>query len=255
MTYGESLKKLWTDKYKIHSFDVNTKGHAGIPSICRFMQETAYNHAEHLGVGYSFLKTINLVWILSSQKVRMQRFPVWGEEITIQTWPSSKDRLFYYRDFRILDSNQTQIGIASTRWLLLDSGSKRPQRPDSHFEFEIKHDEKVFEDGFEKIDIPDECDFKKPKLVEYSDTDIYEHVNNTKYIEYLIDSIPAEYRESGELSEIQIDYVNETLEGEGLTIENTMIDDNIYLHHILLDRKRKTVCRAKTMWTQSEKFS
>jgi hypothetical protein len=66
---------LWIDEYKIHSYEADIKGHATIPFLCQFMQESAWNHAEHLGVGFSHLIEKNSAWVLSRQLIAIDLFP------------------------------------------------------------------------------------------------------------------------------------------------------------------------------------
>lgn len=51
----DDKKMVWTDEYKVHSYDAGRNGYATMPVLCNFMQETAWNHAEHLNVGFSHL--------------------------------------------------------------------------------------------------------------------------------------------------------------------------------------------------------
>ena len=63
MTNMQDLQQLWTDEYYIHSYDIDAKGQASLPVLCKFMQESAWKHAENLKAGFSHLAEQNLVWV------------------------------------------------------------------------------------------------------------------------------------------------------------------------------------------------
>ena len=51
---------IWEEHATIRSYDVDAARNATIESLLRYFQEAAWNHAEHLGVGYSHLRRQNL---------------------------------------------------------------------------------------------------------------------------------------------------------------------------------------------------
>ena len=119
------------DEYTIRSYEADAQGNATMPLLCRFMQESASNHAEHLGFGISWLAENNFAWFLTRQLVVMDTYPKLGETIQVRTWPKGRDRLLWYRDYKILDSDDTVIGRAATAWLVIDLDRRRPKRADA----------------------------------------------------------------------------------------------------------------------------
>ena len=101
-----TYKKNWVDTYQIHSYEADVSARATVSSILQFMQESAWHHAENLGVGFSQLFKDGLIWVLSQQLIHIEQFPKWGETVTVQTWPSGRDRLAYIRDFKMLNQNE-----------------------------------------------------------------------------------------------------------------------------------------------------
>jgi len=245
-------QKIWTDEFKIFSFNVNREGKADIPMLCRYMQETAHNHADNLGVGYAFLKGKNLVWVLRGQRVRVERFPGWGDRIKIQTWPSGKDKLYYYRDFRFLSEDGERLGFATTKWMVVEVGSRRPQRSDSHFDFELWHNERVYGEEFIKPESISQPEFRDSIEVRWSDIDIYQHVNNAVYIEYIIEAQRRRFNHQQDLKEIKIEYAAEAVYGDRISLEGQRISDFRCLYRLTRERDSKTICTAETVWAMRE---
>src|SRR6266404_2033681 len=95
---------LWSENFKIHSYEVDFKKQATLESLCRHFQEAAWSHAEELGVGYQRLQAANRIWVLSRLLVKVERPPRWGETVLIHTWPRAARSAFAMRDFEMFDS-------------------------------------------------------------------------------------------------------------------------------------------------------
>ena len=102
-------KPEWQTEHTICSYDVDPHQTARLPALCRFMQEAAYLHAGHLGLGHSFLLAKGLAWVLARQRIQINRLPTWGKSVRIRTWPSGRDRLFFYRDFEMVDGDALRL--------------------------------------------------------------------------------------------------------------------------------------------------
>ena len=176
------MANIFTKEFTIASCDLNTKGHARLTSMANFFQEVAYYHASELGLGYHEMKTRKTTWVLSRMRIHMKRYPVWNEQIKLETWPSGAERLFALRDFRVLDSKGEIIGMASTAWLIMDIDTHRLIRPKEMMEqFKmIVHDVQMFDRPLDKIAAPGECRLMKEHEVVFSDLDIVGHVNNAQ---------------------------------------------------------------------------
>ena len=124
----QEQQTFWKEKYKIFFYDVDVKGETRVQTLCRFMQEAAWNHAESMGAGFTYFIKKNLIWILSRQLIEISKLPRWGETVILHTWMAGKDKLFFYRDFQIFDSYKNSIASATTVWFVVDLEKRRPQR-------------------------------------------------------------------------------------------------------------------------------
>ena len=84
---------IWSDSHIINSFEVDPSNRATVQTLAKLMQESAWNHANALKMGYSHLLEKSLVWILSRLKIRIHDFPAWGESIQVRTWAVGAYRL------------------------------------------------------------------------------------------------------------------------------------------------------------------
>jgi medium-chain acyl-[acyl-carrier-protein] hydrolase len=247
-TQMTSANNVWADEYKIHSYEVDTKGQATIPFLCQFMQESAWNHAEHLGVGFSHLIEKNSAWVLSRQLIAIDLFPKWGDTITIQTWPTGRERLYWYRDFQILNEDDNPIGRATTAWLVIDLTRRRPQRADA-IQLTLPDDiERLFRRRPEKIAPLNSRGLRNTIHVGYRELDVNDHVNNVKYIEWILDTFDLAFHKSHNLQEIEINYLSEATYGDEVSVIDETVNRLTFLHSLERNGDKTELCRARTRW-------
>ena len=240
------MGSVYQKEFTISSYDLNPGKQARLTSMANFFQEMAYYHATQLGYGYEAMKEQDTMWVLSRMKIRMDRYPEWDERIVIKTWPSGIDKLHALRNFCVSDEAGEEIGKATTYWLIIDIGSRRPIRPNADMKFSrIIHDEQVFDTPLVKIEFPGEPELLYHRRVQYSDLDIIGHVNNVKYVEWCIDVAMREQGANNEIRELEINFMQEALLGDEIQISGNM--DQTGNSFFVADRKEdgREVFRAR----------
>ena len=96
-------------------------------SVCNWLQEAASLNAEALSFSKSNFEASgeNISWVLTHLKVRMSRFPKWGETVSILTFPRGGRKIVAYRDFILYGEDGGEIGHASSEWMLIDLASRK----------------------------------------------------------------------------------------------------------------------------------
>jgi len=248
MAKDGSVILAWKDDYTIHSYEVDPKGCVTLPMLCQFMQESAWQHAQHLGVGYSHLMEKNLLWVLSRQLISINSFPQWGDTIRVETWPTGNDRLLCYRDFRLLNERHQVFGVATTAWFVIDAIKRRPQRTDSYFAIAIEDAEHVFSRKPAKIAPLKSRDRLRHISVGYKDLDINGHVNNVRYVEWILEGFPFEFQKHHRVEEMEISYLLEARCDDTITICCERKNAFSFLHTLIRANDGAELCRAKTKW-------
>jgi acyl-ACP thioesterase len=245
------MKKSWEDEYIIPFCEVDTKKEVFLPTLWNLMQETAWHHADHLKVGYSDLAEQKYFWVLSRLSIQMDEYPGWGEKIKVRTWLTGIGRLFALRHFSIANSKGDTLGTAKSAWLVLDLKSRRPQRIEPVF----KHLLHLFDDlpsaeEPEKLPAPVQSKMEKSYTVRYSDIDMHHHVNNTKYIEWILDSYPFEMHRKYHIYTFEINFLAESSHGAEISIHSESSGDSSPTFHHSVFRKGddRELCRARIIW-------
>lgn len=212
------MKSSISREFIISSYDLNPRGQARLTTMANFFQEMAYHHANQLGFGFEDMNRRQNMWVLSRMKIRMDQYPVWDDRVSVETWHKGMDRIFGLRDFRVKDEKGKVLGIASSAWLILDSQTRRPVRPDSDVLHEGRGEESVFADHLDKIRLPEQINEISRREVQYSDLDIVGHVNNVKYMEWCIDALTSAVLLEREIRELEINFIHEAMLGDQIAI-------------------------------------
>ncbi len=243
-----SYQPVWQERYQIHSYEVDVTGQAMMPFLCRFMQESAWHHAEHLGVGFDHLAAQNRAWVLARQRVVVETYPRWGDTITVLTWPTGKGRLFWQRDFIITNEGNEKLAQATTSWFIIDLTARKPQRADSIELERPAHTERVFATEPGKIEPLSNGIPHHSLKVGYSDVDVNQHVNNVKYIEWFLDAFDLEFHVTHHLCELDINYLAEATYNDKLVVIQQTGHPLTFWHSLTRPADQAELCRAKTMW-------
>jgi medium-chain acyl-[acyl-carrier-protein] hydrolase len=243
---------VWTERFQIRSYDVDATRRASSTSLCRYFLEAAWNHAEALGLGFTHLRTQGKFWVLARFRCEMQQYPAWGDKVTLQTWPRGIKSLFAMREFELQDETGTRIAAGSSAWLVLDSVSKRPQKLHKLLPSLATLDGKAaLGQDPEKLEDNGTWDNDCPITVRYTDIDVNQHVNSSRYVGWMLDAYPAGFHLQHSLRIMEVNYLSETLEGEQLTVRTRQSEPTVYSHS-LIKPSGSEVCRARLEWTVTE---
>ncbi len=211
-------------------------------SICDLLQETAGNHALQLNFDISQLNEQKLTWVLHRLHVQMDRFPEWRDEVLIKTWPSSGDSLRAYRDFRICTSKGEEIGRSLSYWLMLNMETRRPVRmPQQVLDMAPANTSHVLDIKRNRIEFDGEVVQSKNFNVRRSDLDINRHVNNVKYIEWALETVPDKHS----IQEIDIEFRMECRLGDTVSSEVSVAESgSIRQHRIIKNSDQKVAAVA-----------
>ena len=213
-----SKQNLWTESYQVASYLVNFQKSLSLYGLLSLLQETAWRHADHLGHGYSATQSVGTSWVLVKQRVEMERFPTWGERLQIRTWLRPPSTVIVTRDFELFVGEE-RVGQAAAHWLTIDSQTRRPTalpfrnepgifRTDGHLSCEPKK-------LFPQDDLVTLATFP----VQNSDLDMNGHVNNTRFSQWITDSLSLDTHRSRKLKSYEINFLAEVLRSDEVEIQ------------------------------------
>lgn len=247
------MKPVITDKeFEVNYHEIDYKKRALFTNIMYYFEDVSMYQSEKLGVGFKYLKENNLAWVLHSWDIEVNRYPIFGEHIIARTMPVCSRKFYADRRFEIIDKNNNAIVVGNSIWLLIDTLKKRPIKITSELrEIYGLEEFKGKIRKTDKIELPDSFKYEKGFNVRYSDIDTNLHVNNVKYVSWIIETIPLEIVLNYSLSKLNIIYEKEVKYGGNVKVyaelEKEDVDKITFIHK-LEDDERKRVTIAKSVW-------
>ncbi|MFR9650215.1 MAG: acyl-ACP thioesterase domain-containing protein [Rikenellaceae bacterium] len=213
----------------VTSSDIDLWGYLRPTAILAILQEAAYLHSEQRRMGVDALHEQNVTWVLSRVRVEAERLPELHERIRVRTWhkgQSKESGLFSLRDFIIYDSEDRAIIRATSSWLVINIETRRITRIDKLFSGDSTLSRLVYQGDAiqseaERVNPLSDGQAVGEHRVLYSDIDINQHVNNTKYLEWACDHAPQSMESQNRFKTLTINFNHEAKYGELVTLRST----------------------------------
>jgi medium-chain acyl-[acyl-carrier-protein] hydrolase len=208
---------IWTQSYDVNTIVLNPQKRLGLYGLLNILQDAAWNHAEYLGCGFGEMLKHGTLWVLTRQKLTITDWPVWGDAVVIRTWPCPFGGAQAPRQFEIL-VKERKVGESTTIWLTLDGRTRRPLRINAaEVPFAVRT-EGVLAISAGKIPLREGLEPAATFFVRNSDLDVNGHVNNTRYAQWILDSIPLAAHERFRLESYEVNFLAETNVGDEISI-------------------------------------
>lgn len=179
--------------------------------------------------------------------------PRWRDEITATTWlhPLEQESRFLYRSFIFYNSNGEEIGYSTITAFHIDLIERKAKA--------LPEEVKLFPTLDQEICTTENSRIKRPKRVEKeekatvlpSDIDMYNHVNNNRYLCWAIDHSPAKIQDNYYCTASEIQFRMELQEGQEFICktETKKMDKVIVANHqIVRVSDNKEISRLLTIW-------
>jgi len=245
------MKQVWKESFEIKSYCIDFQLRLKPSVLMQFFQEAALNHAMHLGAGQQALSDKGLFWALSRLRTEIVRIPVWGETIHCETWPAGTEGLLFRRDFIIYDEDNNLIMKAVSGWLLVSATNLRPQRMSVLGINLNSHEGKRSMDKFpERLSVKTE-EIAYRKAIFYNEIDQNLHVNNSRYLDWVMDCFNIEHYKQFSLSAFSSEFLSETHWGDEIEL---MIGSNEGVSNVeVVDySSRNVVFKAILEWKNND---
>lgn len=208
-----------------------------IPEIFRFLQDVAVAHSNTCGFSLEKLGDMKRAWLLLSTHIVLKKEIPFPATLNIQTWIYDYARAFSPRAFILKDKeNGNEYAVASSMWAFIDTENGHPKEiPD------------IIRETY-GMGLPSEveCERRAPKFecsnsageykVQKRDIDSNFHVNNVRYIEYALETLPDEFY----VKEIEIFYKHPVHYGEKISLFTEQNHNNDFF--VTIQNEKQETC-------------
>jgi len=194
------------------------------------------------------------IWVLLKYDITIYEYPKFRDTITVDTKVLGSKKFYGYRQNTIKNSEGKVIGEVFSTAILIDFEKRRPMRISSNqseiYGLNGELDEVPTLDDIPKIQ---KEDYIKDYPVRYSDIDSNGHVNNVKYMEMAIDTLPRSILNEYKLFNIKVLFKKETTDGDTLHISSEVIyneDSNITTIHNIKSNNGNLLTKLQFIWNK-----
>lgn len=212
------MEPIYKKRFTLSDMEVDCFGRLRLSTLLYLAQEVAGHHSELLGAGYDTLAQKGIFWAVTRHRVQITRLPVRGETVTVETWPMPTTRVAYPRSVVAFDAQGRELFRSVSLWVLMDAGSRAMVLPGKSG---------VTVEGMltgTELDAPRSLAPKGMtdtvlRTVTYSCLDRNGHMNNTRYLDWVDDLLPARFHRDRTAREFVICYLSEALEQQQIRLD------------------------------------
>jgi medium-chain acyl-[acyl-carrier-protein] hydrolase len=238
---------VWTEPFRVRSYEVGPDGHATVQTLGNWFQEAAGNHAHvhHVDGG----EATGWAWVMLRLRLRFHRLPAWRDEGTLETWASGYRGALASREVRFLDGNSDVLAEGTSRWAVIDLARRRPTRlPRALANFPVPDCPAPLADDPPVPSAPTSVDHEVRFTVRHSDLDVNQHVNNVAYLDWALEAVPSAFREAHALAEVDLAFKAESVFGD--TVVSTVgPDESAFAHALTRLSDGTSLAFVRTHWT------
>lgn len=239
----------YKDEYRVQTLDIDRKKRMTVPALVKIMQETSMQNVMQMKVSAWDLEPWNLSWVLFRKHLKINRFPMIGEKLTVVTYSCGFEKFFTFRDFKVFDAAGEMIAFSASTWLLMDIAERRMARiPDFILALEPKMPTEAESLPRVKLKLPifGEAQHSKTYQVGWFDLDFNGHLNNAFYAQWMMEALPDAILDDGTLDEFHIFYKLEAHWKDNLRSEVQQLEDKLFLHRLVRIDDGKELAQGMT---------
>lgn len=215
--------KVFSTDYQILSFMVNLRGRAGLYTVLNLIQDVGWVHAGSLGVRLPQGQG----WVFTRQRLRMTDWPAYREQVNVRTWlrPPGENP-FLLRDYEIRVGDR-KIGECTSTFTVFDTTTRRMVNTNWSDFPRVWRDDFVLPEIPEKIAPAVAAEELARFEVRNSDIDLNNHVNNTRYAQWVLDSLPIQkLRRGHHLTGYDVNFLAEMKIGDVVILQKAAEEES-----------------------------
>ncbi|KAK4487702.1 hypothetical protein RD792_005637 [Penstemon davidsonii] len=96
---------VFRQNFSIRSYEVGADRTASVETVMNHFQETSLNHVKDIGLfgdGFGCTPEMckkNLIWVITKMQVVVDRYPMWGDVVQVDTWVAASGKNGMRRDW------------------------------------------------------------------------------------------------------------------------------------------------------------
>ena len=195
---------------------------------------------------FGFLKSDNIIlksennaiWVLAKTKVHFNKYPKWRDLIegTVFTTGIKPIRVETEAQFKDKDN-------ANQETCVIDLTDRKIRKINTvNYPTGVQIKEGINKEKYLRLNTEfTEADKVYEQKIHSTDIDFSYHTNNVSYVKYILNSLNSDFIDSHKITDFEIHYINESKEGQKLSIYKKIKDNEI---EFLIKEENREIARA-----------
>lgn len=211
------MEPIYRQQFHIDPVAVDRFGRLKPSMLLLYAQEVAGHHSDLLSFTYDDLAARGLFWAVIRNRVQITRLPREWETITLETWPMPTTRTAYPRSTVAYDEQGNELFRSVSLWVLMDLNTRSMILPGKSG-VELEGTLRGIELASPRSLMPRPMERSRSRTVSFTDLDVNGHMNNTRYLDWLMDLLPSSFHKDHPVKDFTLCYMNEAREGQTLDL-------------------------------------
>lgn len=217
------MTQPYRQTFEISDIHLDCFGRTKPSVLLYFAQEVAGKHAALLGTDWDTLSKKNLFWAILRHHVQVNRLPVSGETITLETWPMPTTRVAYPRATVGYDEQGNVLFRTIAVWVLMNTHTRTmvlPGKSGVEVDGLLQGTELAVPGSI----APAILQRQTCRTVSYAELDRNLHMNNTRYLDWVDSLLPSDFHKDHPVESFTVCYLSEAREGQEITLHYELTD-------------------------------
>ena len=180
------MSKIFTRTFRVRWGELDASGTVSPANYLRYLIETAWDWGEAVGLGVNDSQTLGMFWLIRETEIHFLRPLRHNDTFDFTIWLANWQRVRGTRCFELTLKESGEVIAQGTQQIVcMDAKTERPvSLPEDVINRFRLENPRVFPfERFPKITAV-ETAYITQRRVELMDLDVYDHVNNSVYINY-----------------------------------------------------------------------
>lgn len=213
-----------------------------IPDVINLFMGLAAEHGTELGVGFDDLSKSGLIWVISKNKVHINRLPETEGSLTATTWPTKAGKIRCNRYYTACD-DKGEFAVGKSEWAIVEVATGKPQKIEELYPKEIEMlEDTVCDSPFSRPNNDfSECEEFAKYTIASTDIDANKHMNNVAYVRAVLSCLPSDITDNCSITDIEAVYKVQCYAGETLSFKLRKNENTYEIGVIKADGSTATV--------------
>lgn len=200
---------------------------------------------------FGFLKSDNIIlksennaiWVLAKTKVHFNKYPKWRDLIEGTVFTTGIKPIRVETEAQLKDKDNNVLFYANQETCVIDLTDRKIRKINTvNYPTGVQIKEGINKEKYLRLNTEfTEADKVYEQKIHSTDIDFSYHTNNVSYVKYILNSLNSDFIDSHKITDFEVHYINESKEGQKLSIYKKIKDNEI---EFLIKEENREIARA-----------